>query len=52
MAELINIRGSMSVTDLVESLAVHDFTGIISDEALTAQQLVLPHDSRLEVLAP
>ena len=36
----------------LEVASLHDFTGIISDETLTAHQLVLPHDSRLEVLAP
>jgi len=36
----------------LEIASLHHFTGLISDEAPTAQQLVLPHDSRLEVLAP
>lgn len=36
----------------IEIAPLHLFTGLISDEALAPTQLVLPPESRLEVLAP
>ena len=36
----------------LEIAPLRDFTGIISDKIPTPQQLALPHDSHLEVLAP